>query len=37
MSQSLIQHSNIPVYIVPRKYVDYQSVVGMPLLFKHEG
>lgn len=25
MSQSLIQHSNIPVYVVPRKYVDYSA------------
>ena len=25
MSQSLIQYSNIPVYVVPRKYVDYSA------------
>lgn len=25
MSQSLIQHSNIPVYVVPRKYVDHSA------------
>lgn len=25
LSQSLIQHSNIPVYVVPRKYVDYSA------------
>lgn len=25
LSQSLIQHSGIPVYVVPRKYVDYSA------------
>lgn len=28
MSQSLIQHSNIPVYVVPRKYVGSQRMEG---------